>query len=77
MADIDPSHLLVLFTLLIGLSKLVQYNRALCTGLPVVQVQWTISIYVIVMGIIKGEKLCAGIFTFSNLFEIKMKIFSH
>ena len=36
----------------------------------------TISIYVIVMGIIKCEKVFAGIFTFSSLFEIKMKILS-
>jgi len=35
------------------------------------------SIYVIVMGIIKCEKVFAGIFTFSSLFEIKMKVFSH
>ena len=36
-----------------------------------------ISIYVIVMGIIKCEKVCAGIFSFLIRFKIKMKVFSH
>ena len=36
-----------------------------------------ISIYVIEMSIIKCEKVFAGIFTLSSLFEIKMKIFSY
>ena len=34
-----------------------------------------ISIYVIAMGIIKCEKVIAGIFIFSSLFKIKMKVF--
>ena len=33
------------------------------------------SIYVIVMGIFKGENVFAGFFF--SLFEIKMKVFSH
>ena len=36
-----------------------------------------ISIYGIVRGIIKCEKVFDGIFTFSSLFEIKMKVFLH
>ena len=36
-----------------------------------------LSIYVIEMGIIKCEKGFAGIFIFSSLFKIKMKVFSH
>ena len=29
------------------------------------------------MGIINCKKIVAGVFTFSSLFEIKMKVFSH
>ena len=36
-----------------------------------------LTIYVIVMGIIKCEKFFSRIFTVSSLFEIKMKVFSH
>ena len=36
-----------------------------------------LSIYVIVMGIIKCEKVFAGIFIFSSLFKIQMKVYSH
>ena len=34
-------------------------------------------ISVIEMGIFKREKVFAGIFTLSSLFEIKMKVFLH
>ena len=33
--------------------------------------------YVIVMGIIKSEKFLPGIYIFSSLFKIKMKVISH
>jgi len=33
-----------------------------------------LSIYVFVMGFIKNEKVFVGIFTFSSLFKIKMKL---
>jgi len=37
---------------------------------------FVLHIYVIVMGIIKRKKVFAGIFIFSSLFKIKMKVFS-
>ena len=36
-----------------------------------------ISFYVIVMGIFKCEQVFAGTHTFSSVFEIKIKVFSH
>jgi len=51
---------------------MLNFDKFVCKIFRNIFQKFFIYIYVIVMGIIKCEKVFAGIFTFSSLFEIKM-----